>query len=106
MDEAISGIAGFDWDRGNRDKCQKHGVSIADIESLFTRDPVIFVDTEHSLTEERLRAIGRTHTGRYVFLVFTRRERGGKTYIRPISARYMHRKESDSYEEENPDLSE
>ena len=26
---------GFDWDRGNRAKCQKHGLSIALIESLF-----------------------------------------------------------------------
>jgi uncharacterized DUF497 family protein len=29
------GISGFDWDSGNRDKCQKHGVSIAEIEALF-----------------------------------------------------------------------
>jgi uncharacterized DUF497 family protein len=28
-------VIGFDWDGGNRDKCQKHGVSIAVIESLF-----------------------------------------------------------------------
>ena len=26
---------GFDWDDGNRDKCQKHGVSIGEIERLF-----------------------------------------------------------------------
>ena len=28
---------GFDWDDGNRDKCQKHGVSIGEIERLFER---------------------------------------------------------------------
>jgi uncharacterized DUF497 family protein len=25
----------FDWDEGNRDKCQKHGLSVHDIESIF-----------------------------------------------------------------------
>ena len=28
-------VAGFDWDRGNRDKCRKHGVSLAEIEQIF-----------------------------------------------------------------------
>ena len=28
-------VAGFDWDHGNREKCQKHGVSVADIEFAF-----------------------------------------------------------------------
>ncbi len=99
-----SDIAGFDWDEGNRGKCQKHGVSIAEIEGLFTGALEIRVDMEHSLAEERLRAIGQSHTGRFVFLVFTFRERDGKTYIRPISARYMHQKEIEHYEKENPDL--
>jgi uncharacterized DUF497 family protein len=29
--------AGFDWDRGNLEKCRRHGVEIADIEELFRR---------------------------------------------------------------------
>ncbi|MCH7635964.1 MAG: BrnT family toxin [Proteobacteria bacterium] len=97
-------VSGFDWDTGNRAKCQKHGVSVDEIEGLFARPIMILPDTAHSTTEERLRAIGRTRAGRYVFLVFTVRERDGEKFIRPISARYMHRKEIDSYEEENPDL--
>jgi uncharacterized DUF497 family protein len=36
--------------------------------------------------------------------VFTIRERGGRRYIRPVSARYMHQEEIDSYEKDNPDL--
>src|ERR1035441_4348033 len=28
-------VAGFEWDTGNRDKCRKHGVSLAAVESLF-----------------------------------------------------------------------
>jgi hypothetical protein len=27
---------GFDWDRSNQAKCEKHGLSIGAIESLFT----------------------------------------------------------------------
>lgn len=97
-------FAGFDWDAGNLDKCQKHGVSVAEIEALFARAHTIRVDIEHSLAEARLRAIGRTDKDRYVFLVFTIRERNGERLIRPISARYMHKKEVEHYEEENPDL--
>jgi uncharacterized protein len=95
-------IAGFDWDTGNLEKCQKHGVSVAEIEGLFMRPHSIRVDVEHSLAEERLRAIGKTDTGRYVFLVFTIRERSGERFVRPISARYMHTKEVEHYEKENP----
>ena len=35
---------GFDWDRGNRAKCEKHGLSIAAIESLFARRLAILPD--------------------------------------------------------------
>ncbi len=97
-------FAGFDWDEGNRGKCQKHGVSQAEIEGLFARPVMILADAAHSLCEERLRAVGYTSHGRAVFVVFTIRERDGKKYIRPISARYMHREEVESYEKDNPGL--
>ncbi len=61
-------------------------------------------DTAHWLTETRFRAIGKTPSGRHVFLVFTMREKEGKDYIRPISARYMHKTEIEHYEKENPEL--
>ena len=48
--------------------------------------------------EPRMRAIGKTEGGRYVFLVFMLRELEGKTKLRPISARFMHQKEIDHYE--------
>ena len=57
-------VSGFDWDTGNRAKCQKHGVSVDEIEDLFERPIMILPDTAHSTTEERLRAIGRTESGR------------------------------------------
>ena len=97
-------IAGFDWDDGNRDKCTGHGVSIDEIEALFSETVVILPDEAHSVTETRFKAIGKTGEGRTVFVVFMIRALGGSLYIRPISARYMHRREVESYEEENSDL--
>jgi uncharacterized DUF497 family protein len=97
-------VSGFDWDTGSRAKCRKHGVSIDQIEGLFARSVMILPDPGHSSDEQRLRAIGRAEAGRHVFLVFTVRQRGGEKFIRPISARYMHQSEIDSYEEDNPDL--
>ena len=98
------GVAGFDWDTGNRTTGHKHGVSVAEVEGLFSRPLLIVPDARHSETEQRLWGIGKTASGRSVFLVFTIRERGGKQFIRPVSARYMHRKEVKTYEEDNPDV--
>ena len=95
----MEGVAGFDWDDGNRAKCTKHGVSISEIESVFDGEPAIKADVEHSQAEVRVRAVGRAVTGRYVFLVFTIRARLGQRLVRPVSARYMHRKEIRRYEE-------
>ena len=97
-------IVGFDWDNGNRTKCQKHGVSIAEIEDLFTRAVLMVPDDAHSQRERRSLAIGKTTSGRSVLVAFTMREKGGKRLIRPISARYMHREEVRHYEEEAPDF--
>jgi uncharacterized DUF497 family protein len=66
MDGTI--VAGFDWDDGNREKCQKHSVTIAEIESVFAGTPVIGPDAAHSAAETRFLAIGRASRGRHVFL--------------------------------------
>jgi uncharacterized DUF497 family protein len=94
------GVAGFEWDKGNRDKCQKHGVPVGEVESLLHGPLAIFADPEHSETEERFKAIGRTDDGRGVLIVFTLRRREEGIFIRPVSARYMHRKEVEYYEKE------
>jgi uncharacterized DUF497 family protein len=93
-------VSGFDWDDGNREKCCKHGVSIAAIEALFLQPFAVFPDPEHSQAEERFNSIGTTDGGRHVFVVFTLRKRAEALLIRPISARYMRRKEIEHYEEE------
>jgi uncharacterized DUF497 family protein len=91
---------GFDWDAGNREKCQKHGVSIAEIEAFLLADPRIAPDIRHSTNEERLMAVGRDRRGRALFIVFTIRSRHGRRLIRPLTARYMHKKEIEGYEAE------
>jgi uncharacterized DUF497 family protein len=93
---------GFDWDSGNRDKCQKHGVSLAEIEGLFRGLLLVGPDAGHSFGERRFRAVGLTAKGRNLFVVFTWRQREGKRLIRPVSARYMHKKEVQAHEEEIP----
>lgn len=97
-------VAGFDWNAGNFAKCQKHGLAISTIESLFSRPLAILPDESHSGTEIRYRAIAKSEDGRYVFIVFTLRQEKTYALIRPISARYMHRKEVDAYEKANPDI--
>lgn len=89
-------IAGFDWDNGNWPKCGKHGVSREEIEQVLLGRPAVMADPNPD--EPRLRAIGKTVAGRYVFLVFMLREVDGQPWLRPISARYMHQKEVEHYE--------
>lgn len=89
-------ISGFDWDSGNWPKCQKNGVSREEIEEVFTGNPAVMPDPFPE--EPRMRAIGKTNAGRYVFVVFLPREINGQVKLRPISARYMHQKEIDHYE--------
>ena len=94
-------ITGFDWDDGNWPKCGKHGVSREEIEQVLLGEPVVMADPFP--VEPRMRAIGKTRAGRYIFLVFMLREIGGETRLRPISARYMHQKEVDYYESQSQD---
>ena len=37
----ILSAEGFDWDRGNRSKCQKHGATVAQIEEVFLGEPLV-----------------------------------------------------------------
>jgi uncharacterized DUF497 family protein len=93
-------IAGFDWDAGNSEKCRKHGVSLAAIEAMFHRPVALYRDPAHSRDEERFKAIGKADDGRSMVIVFTLRQRAGESFVRSISARYMHVKEIANYEEE------
>lgn len=91
-------IDGFDWDEGNWPKCAKHGLSKAQIESIFERPFSIFDDPSNTSDAHRFRAIGRDLDDRHIFIVFCVRRQRGLTLLRPISARYMHAKEIRHYE--------
>jgi len=88
-------VIGFDRDAGNREKRQKHGVSLAEIEAVFRNTPLVAPDPAHSTTETRFLAIGGAAGARRIFLAFTFRASANGLLIRPISARYMHQREID-----------
>ena len=97
----------FGGDSGNETKCEKHGVRRDEVEHLFLSSPDVFPDLKHSSRlEKRFIAVGRNTNKRYLLVAFTFREKGNRECIRPISARYMRKKEVDYYErkKENSDL--
>ena len=94
-------FSGFAWDNANHSKCQEHGVSSAEVEHVLAHAATLIVpDLKNSRAEPRFLGIGRTKAGRYAFVVFTPRQTGAGILMRPISARYMHRKEIKKYEQE------
>ena len=97
----ITKLSGFQWDKGNKAKSQKHGVSLETVEGVFSTGVIILPDSGHSFNEIRYRALGKDVDRRSVFVVFTIRD----DEICPISARYMHQKEVESYEKDYPDFS-
>lgn len=88
----------FDWDTHNTNKIwEKHNVRFAEAEEVFFDiDLIILPDPTHSVAEERYIALGKTKTGRPLFVVFTKRPEK----IRVISARDMSRKERGKYNEQ------
>lgn len=91
-------IAGFNWDDGNRPKCQRHGVTIDEIEAAFHGPMHVFPDPAHSAAEARYVGIGHSASCRHLLMAFTYREVDGLQLIRPISAKFMHTKEVRHYE--------
>jgi uncharacterized DUF497 family protein len=93
---------GFEWDAGNAAKCQKHGLSLDEIEDFFRQKNIyIAPDINHSQKEQRMLAAGKSTKGRHMFVVFTLRKKDSNYSIRPISARYMHEREAKKYDEES-----
>jgi uncharacterized DUF497 family protein len=89
-------VTEFDWDGGNAEKnWLRHRVSQAESEQVFFNRPLVVAEDElHSETEPRHYALGRTDSGRLLFVVYTLR--GEK--VRIISARDMIRRERKEYE--------
>lgn len=94
----LSTVEGFDWDEGNaRKSLDKHGVTQAEAEQVFSGIPLVAEDVNHSLNEQRFQALGVTNEGRPLYVTFTLR--AGRKKIRIISARDMNRKERAVYEQ-------
>ncbi|MBU1076821.1 MAG: BrnT family toxin [Spirochaetes bacterium] len=89
-------IEGFDWDKGNIVKNYiKHKVQWYECEEVFFNDPIVVEkDDVHSISENRYYLLGKTNTGRKLFIIYTLR----KNKIRIISARTMSQKERKIYE--------
>jgi len=97
MDELVlQGCTGFEWDSGNAEKNRdKNGVEPGECEEAFFNRPFIVADDErHSTGKMRYFALGRSDSGRRLFLVFTIRGE----FVRVISVRDMNRKERAVYE--------
>ncbi len=98
-------LQGFDWDDGNSAKIRKHGLTAAIVEAFFFGDPSVADDHRHSTQEQRFVAFGPGPDGRWMMVSFTIRRRIHLRLLRPISARYMHRREILRYEK-NPSAQE
>src|SRR4029077_12318896 len=91
------GAASFDWDDGNRQKCQKHGLSVVEIEYVLAHGETFIVpDLKNFEGEPRFIAVGRNPGGRYAFVVFTpRQETTGQSGDRSAHATCTRRRSLD-----------
>ncbi|MBI4318550.1 MAG: BrnT family toxin [Chloroflexi bacterium] len=78
---------GFDWDDGNIDKNLKHTITDVEIEEVFLNDARWIREGYWYY------ALGRSDSGRFIFVVFELRAEK----IRPISAHEMTRSERRRY---------
>lgn len=87
-------------DEGNLKKIEAR-VPIETVKEFFRQKLLVKLDAKHSFEEIRFLAIGyASDTQRCVIVAFTIRISGIVKLIRPISARYTHKKERDAYENE------
>jgi uncharacterized DUF497 family protein len=91
----LTQITGFEWDEGNQSKnWDLHRVEWWEAEEIFFGRPLLISpDPQHSTSEERYYALGRTQVDRLLFVVFTLRN----AKIRVVSARDMSKKERRIY---------
>ena len=95
-----AGFAGYGTADGNSSKsADKHGVGQAEAEQVFLNTPLLLLDDpEHSTTERRYHAYGKTHAGRLLQIAFTLRQ--DATLLRIISVRPMSAKERTRHAQE------
>ena len=91
----LTDAIGFEWDAGNARKVvSRHGVEPGECEQAFLAEPfLVSFDETHSKSEPRWQAFGRTSADRWLFLVFTVRNK----LVRVLAVRDMNRKERAHY---------
>jgi hypothetical protein len=82
-------VAQFDWNDANSEHIERHGVEESEVEEVFRS--LIYVRKAH----DRYLVLGRTVTGRRLFVVAVKKERG---VVRPTTARDMDASERKLYE--------
>jgi uncharacterized protein len=97
MRDVFGSFLGFQWDGGNSNKnLAKHNVQNWECEQVFFNVPLLIIgDPEHSVAEKRWAGFGKTDGGRFLVVIFTKRD----SLIGVISARDMNSKERNFYEE-------
>ena len=95
----------FQWDTTKAIRnFAKHGVSLSEAATIFF-DPEIMLtsDEKHSVKEERIIALGRSHSNRILFVAFTYRRSGSyeKEIYRIISARSANKDERQVYSQKD-----
>ena len=73
-------------------------MKIEEIEAVFVNEPLVYINEKHNSDEDRYSAVDIKREGKGIFVVFTMREKEREDLIRPISARYMRKKEKKYYE--------
>ena len=88
-------LRSFDWDESNINKNkEKHKVEYRECEEIFSNKPLVFIeDKQHSQSENRWGALGKTNRGRQLAVYFTIR----RDKIRIISARDQGKKDKLAY---------
>ena len=84
----------FEWDKGNAEKPQKHGVTLTETEeAFFDENKAVFADWKHSTAEPRATLLGKTKRGRLLTITYTIRVKK----IRVITARPVNKREIPLY---------
>ena len=78
-------ISEFDWNEGNEEHIARHGVDPSEVEEVFRRNPQI----QRGRAGAYL-AWGQSAVGRYLLVVFVRREDG---LVRVLTSRDMSERE-------------
>lgn len=97
MARILESFEGFEWDEGNSNKnWYGHRITDVECEEVFFNLPITVGQHKRQGDEPRYSALGRTDSGKRLYVAFTIRNKR----IRVISAREMNRREVRRYEEE------